>query len=106
MTLEGLPDVLLAAFASAAGLMLAVWLVSLALRDASIVDIFWGPGFVLIAWVAFVVGPGYEARKLLVAVLTSLWGLRLGLHLLWRNWGEARTSATSPCARAGVRASP
>jgi len=40
----------------APGLMVAViaftilWLVSLALRDASIVDIFWGPGFVVVGW--------------------------------------------------------
>ncbi len=27
-----------------------LWLVSLALRNASIVDIFWGPGFVLLGW--------------------------------------------------------
>ena len=32
-------------------MMLAVWGVSLAMRDASIVDIAWGSGFVLVAWV-------------------------------------------------------
>ena len=37
---------MLASAAAIAALMLATWLVSLALRDASIVDIFWGLGFV------------------------------------------------------------
>ncbi|NIV30668.1 MAG: hypothetical protein GWN58_14560, partial [Anaerolineae bacterium] len=32
------------------GLMTVVWLISLAMRDSSIVDIIWGTGFVLVAW--------------------------------------------------------
>jgi steroid 5-alpha reductase family enzyme len=71
------------------GLMAALWIVSLLLRNASIVDIFWGPGFVLSAWVFFALTPdGYLPRKLLVVVLASIWGLRLGLHILVRNWGK------------------
>ncbi|MBD3307240.1 hypothetical protein GF339_12460, partial [candidate division KSB3 bacterium] len=35
------------------GLMLIVWLLSLVKKDASIVDGFWGLGFVLIAWITF-----------------------------------------------------
>jgi len=31
-------------------LMLLLWLVSLLLKNSSIVDIFWGAGFVLSAW--------------------------------------------------------
>ena len=30
--------------------MALLWLVSLALKNSSIVDIFWGPGFALAAW--------------------------------------------------------
>lgn len=30
------------------GLMIVLWLISLALKDSSIVDIFWGTGFVTI----------------------------------------------------------
>ena len=46
----------IATAAVTASLMLVVWLVSLAKRDASIVDIFWGLGFVAIVWVAASVG--------------------------------------------------
>ena len=35
--------------------MVIVWLFSLKLGDASIVDLFWGFGFVLVAWVTFFV---------------------------------------------------
>ncbi len=33
-------------------LMTLLWLVSLALKDSSIVDSFWGTGFVIIFWTA------------------------------------------------------
>ncbi len=68
--------------------MLALWLLSLKLKDASIVDIFWGAGFVLIAWTAFALSNGYRPRKLLLCTLVTLWGARLALHLWRRNHGR------------------
>ena len=68
-----------------AGAMLLLWLLSLRLRDASIVDIWWGPGFAAIAAFSHAVGPGGDpARGKLVVCLAALWGLRLGAHL-WRR---------------------
>ena len=79
-------------FAASAGaiaaLMLGTWLLSLPLRNVSIVDIVWGLGFVLVAWVSYLVGGGVEARRLLMAVMVSVWGLRLAGYLLWRNAGK------------------
>jgi steroid 5-alpha reductase family enzyme len=80
--------VLAETFAVAVAAMLALWVVSLILEDASIVDIFWGAGFVLIALVAYAAGDGYAPRKLLVTTLTAIWGLRLALHLFRRNAGH------------------
>jgi steroid 5-alpha reductase family enzyme len=75
-----------AAFAGAA--MFALWLLSLAKRDASIVDIWWGPGFVAIALVSLLTGEGGDpARRALQTALVAAWGLRLGGYLFWRNWG-------------------
>jgi len=73
-------------------LMVMIWLLSLAKRDASVVDIVWGPGFVLIAAISCAVGGGYAPRRYLLTALTTLWGLRLGLYLLWRNWGQGEDS--------------
>jgi steroid 5-alpha reductase family enzyme len=71
------------------GLMSLLWLISLAIKDASIVDIFWGAGFVLAAWVYFSLTPeGFLPRKLLSAGLVSVWGLRLSLHIARRNLGK------------------
>lgn len=71
------------------GFMLILWLVSLSLKNSSIVDIFWGAGFVISGWTYFLLTPdGFPARKLILMLLTTLWGLRLTLHILIRNWGK------------------
>jgi steroid 5-alpha reductase family enzyme len=71
------------------GMMIVLWVISLILKNASIVDIFWGFGFVLVAWVAFFVTPcGYLPRKLLLLTLVTIWGLRLSIHILLRNFSK------------------
>ena len=68
-----------------AALMLEVWLLSIAFRDASIVDPAWGPAFVVVALVAALAGDGCLGRRLLLLAMTAVWGLRLGIHLLLRK---------------------
>lgn len=69
-------------------LMVGTWLVSLPLKNASIVDIVWGAGFVIVAWVAYAVGEGTESRRLLLAGMVTLWGGRLAVYLFLRNHGK------------------
>ncbi len=66
-----------------------VWLLSLRLRDASIVDICWGLGFVLVAWLYCLLSPALTPRSWLVASLVTLWGARLSWHIFRRNHGKA-----------------
>ena len=61
--------------------MLAGWALSLVLRDVSIVDVLWGLGFVIVAWVGFAVAGGDETRRLVTALLTTIWGLRLAGYI-------------------------
>ena len=68
--------------------MFVLWLISIPLRNASIVDIFWGPGFGVIAVVTWWLADGVEARQNLLTVLTVVWALRLGGYLAWRNLGH------------------
>ena len=76
-------------FALILALMTLLWLLSLRLKNSSIVDIFWGTGFVLAAWLYFILTPdGFLLRKLLIAGLVTIWGLRLSIHILNRNWGK------------------
>jgi steroid 5-alpha reductase family enzyme len=70
-------------------LMTLVWGVSVVKHDASIIDVFWGLGFVVAGWIYLY---GSEARTLrggLVVALVTLWGLRLSAYILWRNRGKA-----------------
>ena len=69
-------------------LMTLAWGVSILSSNAGVADIFWGLGFVLIAWLTFVLGNGCLPRAILSTVLASLWGLRLAAHIWARNKGE------------------
>lgn len=68
--------------------MTALWLVGTVWHDVSIVDPFWGIGFVVVAWVAWYMNSPAARRVLILASLTTVWGLRLSLFLLWRNRGQ------------------
>jgi len=68
--------------------MTLLWLVSLGIKDASIVDSFWGPGFIIVTWSTFAQTQGFIDRNILVSVLVTLWGVRLFLHIYTRNMGK------------------
>jgi len=55
----------------------------------SVVDVIWGPGFVVISVVALLLSTGHgdPPFRWLLLGMVSLWGLRLGGYLLLRNHG-------------------
>ena len=62
-----------------------LWAIGVRLRDVSFIDSWWALGMVVLAWTSFFATPGAPTpRKLLLLVLCTIWGLRLGLYLLWR----------------------
>jgi steroid 5-alpha reductase family enzyme len=70
-------------------LMSLLWLLSLRLKDASIVDPFWGGGFVIANWLYFsLTDDGFNGRQWLLTLLVTIWGLRLSFYLLRRNLGK------------------
>ena len=73
--------------------MVAAWIVSVPLEDASVADIAWGLAFVAIAWTAHIAGDGASERSLLIALLVTAWGLRLSAYIWWRHDGEDRRYA-------------
>jgi steroid 5-alpha reductase family enzyme len=82
-------------FLNAALLILAgmsvMFFVGLRARDNSLVDIAYGPLFVLAGWGAWLAADGVSQlhpRPLLLLILVSLWGLRLGLHIGLRHRGR------------------
>ena len=81
-----------------------LWLVSLALRNSSIVDVAWGPLFVVVAAVEWAAADDGGGRRLLVLALLGAWAARLALHLIARGGlaHEDRRYAAMR-ARAGLR---
>jgi steroid 5-alpha reductase family enzyme len=77
-------EVLLLVFAY----MVCAFLLALWKRDNSIVDIFWGFGFVLIAWYTLLRVWAFEPAQMLITGLVTVWGLRLSLHILTRKIGK------------------
>lgn len=71
------------------GLMTTLWLLSLILKDASIVDIFWGAGFVITFWATYAsTSLPHPISVTLLGILVSIWGLRLSLYIFSRNAGH------------------
>jgi steroid 5-alpha reductase family enzyme len=68
--------------------MTALFVVALARKDNSIVDIGWGPGFVVVALLCFFAGKSYRARPILVTGLVVIWAARLAMHIFFRNRGR------------------
>jgi len=77
-------------FALLQSVMTVLWLLSLAVRDASIVDRFWGLGFVLLAWFYLVSSPGAapDAARLVLPFAVTVWAVRLSMHIHLRNRGH------------------
>ncbi len=83
-----LSEALVASALATLAYVTAIWLLSLALRNASIIDIFWGLGFVLLGAMYHTTLDGYGSRSVLITTLVIIWGLRLSGYILWRNWGK------------------
>ncbi|MGA1345906.1 MAG: DUF1295 domain-containing protein [Ilumatobacteraceae bacterium] len=68
--------------------MLTTWLVSIAIRNASIVDIVWGLGFPVVAVATFLADGNRGSLDVVILAMVVIWGLRLGGYLAWRNLGH------------------
>lgn len=79
---------MLVAAVAIAILMVGTWILSVIVRNASIVDIVWGLGFVVVAWTVRAAVDGDPGRQNLITALVTIWGLRLALHLGRRNIGH------------------
>lgn len=67
------------------GYFMIFFIVATIIKNNSIVDIGWGLGFVVTAWILFFISGDYGIEKIIVNALVSLWGLRLFYHILRRN---------------------
>lgn len=65
-----------------------LWVVSLLVRNSSIVDMWWGPGILVIGLTYFLTSPGAQSRGRMVVALLALWAIRLAWHIGARNIGH------------------
>jgi steroid 5-alpha reductase family enzyme len=70
------------------GLMTLIWIASVILRNAGIVDPFWGLGFTIATLFYFCYGEGDPTRRWVVLILATIWSLRLFIYLFKRNFGK------------------
>ncbi len=65
-----------------------LWIVSVFIKNVSIVDIFWGLGFVIVNAFYYILNDEYFTRNTILLILVTVWGLRLSIYLALRNIGK------------------
>lgn len=68
--------------------MLIFYLIAQAIKNNSIVDIGWGPGFIVTGLVLLLFYPFLFATKVFVLLMIFFWGLRLSIYIFMRNKGK------------------
>jgi len=70
------------------GLFFAMWVLHLFLKNAAVVDVGWGLGFILLCVQYIIHGAGFNLRSTICFVMIFLWGMRIVLYLLKRFSAE------------------
>lgn len=79
-------EIYLVTFVTVGAFMALVWVISVPLRDVSIVDLVWGLTFVIAAFTHyFLATGGWDVRKLLITAMYTIAGVRLSGYLTWRK---------------------
>lgn len=68
--------------------MLVIWIISLPLKNSSIVDTFWAPGFVVLGWFYLSKIEDSGMKNVLFVIMVLIWAGRLFLHIGWRSIGS------------------
>lgn len=77
-----------ASAAVALGSVLLLWLVSMAIRDVSIIDMFFAVILMAITGACLYLSEATPVRQWLVTAMVGIWGIRITFHLIRRNWGH------------------
>lgn len=68
--------------------MTLLWVLSVFIKNVSIVDIFWGIGFIIVNGVCVYYADDINTRQVLLFSLVTIWGIRLSGYLAFRNIGK------------------
>lgn len=70
------------------GYMTALFFIALLVKDNSIADIAWGPGFIIATAFSMLINGAFDAPQMIVTFMVAIWGLRLGIRIFRRNRGR------------------
>ena len=62
--------------------------ISLVIKKADIIDIYWGPSFSVSCLILLLINKNYSFPHLILIGIVAFWSLRLGLYLYIRNMGH------------------
>lgn len=65
-----------------------IFIIATVIKNNSIVDIGWGMGFVVGSWLTLIVTENPTVLSYAIVGFITVWGLRLSLRLLKRNYGK------------------
>ena len=68
--------------------MTIVFFIALIRNDNSIVDIFWGLGFIVVTAFSVIRSGNLNIQTVVLHLMVVLWGLRLSIHIYTRNKGK------------------
>jgi steroid 5-alpha reductase family enzyme len=73
-----------ASFALVMTLMIALWVLYFFQQNARLIDIGWGAGFIITAWIFFFLGNADFLKQFTIAIMATIWAGRLTGHLYRR----------------------
>ncbi|TGY94002.1 DUF1295 domain-containing protein [Marinicauda pacifica] len=79
---------LISAYALVMACVIALWFLSMRIRNVSIIDMFWGAGFGLISILLLLINRPGTLYPLLIAAMPLIWSLRYTAFIFQRNWGK------------------
>ena len=66
-----------------------LFVISLWIKKADIIDIYWGPAFLLSSLIILFINQSYSLPSFVIIFVLGLWSIRLGSHLYSRNIGQS-----------------
>ena len=87
--------ILIVNFCLTIGSVLLLWLLSIPLRDVSIIDMAFAIILLLITSCSYLLGAAPQNNKQLILVLVAIWAVRITWHLVRRNWGHGEDARYS-----------
>jgi steroid 5-alpha reductase family enzyme len=70
------------------GFLSLIWLIAQIIKNNSIIDIVYGTTYIIAAIASIIISQNYNIRAIILTSLVVIWGARLSIYLLIRNWGK------------------